>query len=188
MRVSFKGKFCGIPIMFLIIFISFIAAGEAESRAKYVFLFIGDGMGVAQRNAAEIYLAGLRESAGDTRAREAQMAMNTLPVNGLIKTGGLSGVPDSAAAGTALATGRKVKNNAVAMNPDTGEKYQSIAKIAHGMGMKVGIVTSTFMQDATPAVFYGHSARRSDRYDLGLQLADSGFEYFGGGDFSQPNG
>ena len=188
MRVSFKGKFSGMLIIFLIIFAPFISANEAESRAKYVFLFIGDGMGVAQRNAAEIYLAGMRESAGEMDAREAQMAMNTFPVNGFIRTRGLSGVPDSAAAGTSLATGHKVKNDVVAMNPDTGEKYLSIAKIARNMGMKVGIVTSTFLQDATPAVFYGNAARRSDRYDLGLQLTDSGFEYFGGGDFSQPNG
>ena len=165
-----------------------LSAGAAEGAAKYVFLFIGDGMGAAQRNAAEIYLAGLRESRGETSARTAQMAMNTLPVNGFIGTGSLSGVTESDAAATALATGQKVKNGAVSMNPDTGERYRSIAAIAHGMGMKVGIVTSAFLQDATPAAFYGHTTRRSDRYGLGLQLIDSGFEYFAGGGFSQANG
>ena len=188
MRVSPKRKFNVILILCVILFASLLPAGRAESGAKYVFLFIGDGMGAAQRNAAEIYLAGLRESGGEIDIREAQMAMNTLPVNGFIRTNSKSGVTDSAAAGTALATGHKVKNGVIAMNPDNGEKYQSIAKIARGMGMKAGIVTSAFLQDATPAVFYGHSAKRSDRYNLGLQLVESGFEYFGGGGFSQPNG
>ncbi|MCL2684530.1 MAG: alkaline phosphatase, partial [Synergistaceae bacterium] len=104
MCVSFKGKISRMLILCVILALSLVPAGAAESTAKYVFLFIGDGMGVAQRNAAEIYLAGLRESKGEMDAREAQMVMNTLPVNGFIRTGSLSGIPDSAAAGTALAT------------------------------------------------------------------------------------
>jgi alkaline phosphatase len=95
-------------------------AGRAEGAAKYIFFFIGDGMGTAQRNAAEIYLAGMREARGDAAPREAQLVMNLLPAQGFIRTGSLSGITDSAAAGTALATGRKTQNGAVAMNPKSG--------------------------------------------------------------------
>jgi alkaline phosphatase len=160
----------------------------AHAGAKYIFLFIGDGMGVAQRNAAEMYLSGMRKIQGDKEEREFQLVMNSLPVLGFIRTNSLSGVTDSAAAGTALATGRKVKNGVIAMNPDTGENFISVAEAVHRRGMKVGIVTSAFLQDATPAVFYGHASKRTERYKLGLQLADSGFEYFGGAGFNKPQG
>ena len=159
----------------------------AGASAKYVFLFIGDGMGTAQRNAAEIFLAGKRAHEGDSATRDAQLAMNSLPVTGEMLTGSLSGVTDSAAAGTALATGRKTKNGAIATD-GSGKKYKSIASIAHENGVKVGIVTTAFLQDATPAAFYAHSDTRGRRYEIGLELAESGFEYFAGGGFSNPNG
>ncbi|MDR3164657.1 MAG: alkaline phosphatase [Synergistaceae bacterium] len=166
-------------------------AGHAEGTAKsakYIFLFIGDGMGTAQRNAAEVYLAGMREAQGDVAPREAQLTMNLLPVQGFIRTDSLSGVTDSAAAGTALAAGRKTQNGAVAMNPKSGENFVSIAQTARRMGMKTGIVTSSFLQDATPAVFYGHAKKRTEHYALGIQLIDSGYEYFAGGGFRNPKG
>jgi alkaline phosphatase len=144
-------------------------------------------MGIAQRNAAELYLSGMRSASGDSVERESQLVMNSLPAQGLIRTNSLSGVTDSAAAGTALATGRKVKNGVVAMNPDNGEIFASVAEMARRKGMKTGIVTSSFLQDATPAAFFGHSPNRKEHYDLGLQLAESGFEYFGG-NFSNPKG
>jgi alkaline phosphatase len=166
-----------------------VASAEvSEAAAKYVFFFIGDGMGAVQRNAAETYLAGMREFQGETEFREAQLAMNSLPVSGMITTNSLSGVTDSAAAGTALATGRKTKNSAISMNPDLGENFVSMAHLAHDAGMKVGIVTTVFLQDATPAVFYGHAKNRAERYALGIALANSGFDYFGGGGFINPTG
>jgi alkaline phosphatase len=69
------------------------------------------------------------------------------------------------------------------MDPKTGERFDSIAALAHRRGMKVGIVTSSFLQDATPAVFYGHAPRRIEHRSLAAQLAESGFEYFAGGGF-----
>jgi alkaline phosphatase len=170
------------------LFAAALSAARAEGAARYIFLFIGDGMGTAQRNAAEMYLAGMREARGDVAPREAQLVMNLLPVQGFIKTDSLSGVTDSAAAGTALATGRKAQNGAVAMNPKSGENYVSIAERARRKGMKTGIVTSSFFQDATPAVFYGHAKKRTEHYSLGIQLTDSGYEYFGGGGFRNPKG
>ncbi|MDR3355410.1 MAG: alkaline phosphatase [Synergistaceae bacterium] len=162
-------------------------AGRSDAAAKYVFLFIGDGMGAVQRNAAEMYLAGMRKSSGDTSERESQLLMNGLPVSGAMRTDSLSGTTDSAASGTAIATGRKTINGAVAMDPKTGGKFDSIAVLAHRRGMKVGIVTSSFLQDATPAVFYGHAPRRVEHRSLAAQLADSGFEYFAGGGFRRPS-
>jgi len=174
-------------ILCVIFLTPLVYVSAAESRARYVFLFIGDGMAAAHRDAAELYLAGKREYRGEA-PRAAHLAMNTLPVNGLVRTRLLSGIPDSAAAATAIATGRNVRNGVISMNPDTGEKYQSIAAIAQRSGMRIGIVSSIFLQDATAAAFYGHATSRGNRYDLGLQLIESGFEFFGGGGFSRPTG
>ncbi|GHV31407.1 alkaline phosphatase [Synergistales bacterium] len=142
-------------------------------------------MGAAQRNAAEIYLAGMRRSNGGNSARGSRLAMNSMPAEGFIRTGSLSGVTDSAAAGTALSCGRKTVNGAIAMGAN-GESYKSIASIARENGMKVGIITSSFLQDATPSVFYAHSPKRTSLYTIGLQLAESGFDYFAGGGFRKP--
>jgi alkaline phosphatase len=172
-------------IIFFILAILVLFAREAGARARYVFLFIGDGMGVAQRNAAEVYLAGKRRSEGDNSARGSQLAMNSMPAEGFIRTGSLSGVTDSAAAGTALSCGRKTVNGAIAMGAE-GEKYQSIASVARENGMKVGIITSSFLQDATPSVFYAHAPKRASLRTIGLQLAESGFDYFAGGGFRKP--
>lgn len=164
------------------------AAPQANAAAKYVFFFIGDGMGAVQRTAAEMYLAGWRSASGDDEERSAQLIMNALPVQGLIRTNSLDGVTDSAAAGTALAAGQKTKNSRIAMDASGNKSPESIASLAKKNGMKVGIVTSAFLQDATPAAFYGHALQRTQHYDIGLQLTESGFDYFAGGGFRNPAG
>ena len=179
---------CLAPFLFTLLFLTVAAECAADGRAKFVFLFIGDGMGYVQRNAAESYLAGKRNAQGDAQVRTSQLLMNGLPVSGTIRTNSLSGVTDSGAAATALATGNKTINNAIGMNPKTGETFTSIARVAHNRGMKVGIVTSAFLQDATPVAFYGQTQKRTDHYALGLQLCESGFDYFGGGGFRNPTG
>ena len=186
--ISAKKITRGILALLFVAVLFAASAANAGGAARYIFLFIGDGMGTAQRNAAEMYLAGMREALGDVTPRDAQLVMNLLPVQGFIGTDSLSGITDSAAAGTALATGHKAQNGAVAMNPKSGEKFVSIAETAHRRGMKTGIVTSSFFQDATPSVFYGHAKKRTEHYALGIQLAGSGYEYFAGGGFRNPRG
>ncbi len=84
------------------------SAEESGAKAKYVFLFIGDGMGVAQRNAAEIYLA---KEKGLSRPEEAKLIMNTLPAQGMNTTYDLTSViPDSASTATAMSCGYKTKS------------------------------------------------------------------------------
>jgi alkaline phosphatase len=165
-----------------------LSSSTPSDAARHVFLFIGDGMGAAQRNAAELYLAGMRLYTGDESPRDSQLVMNSLTANGEIFTDSQSGVTDSAAAGSALATGRKTTNGTVAMDGAGVEKFDSIAKIARDRGMKVGIVTSAFLEDATPAAFYAHAPKRTLHYAIGSQLPGSGFDFFGGGGFRSPTG
>jgi len=154
--------------------------------ARYVFLFIGDGMGLAQRTAAEIYLA---TGGGAVEVRGGRLAMSTLPVHGLCSTypvGGL--VTDSAAAGTALACGFKTANGRICMDAGGRKAFKSIAELARDAGMKIGIVSSVSLDHATPACFYAHQPSRGMYYQIALELTRSDFDYFAGGGLKQPKG
>jgi len=95
-------------------------------------------------------------------------------------------ITDSASAGTALATGKKTYSGVVSVDPQTKTiPYKTIAEVAKEMGMKVGIVSSVSIDHATPAVFYAHSASRGNYHEIGMQIATSGFDYFGGGGLLQ---
>jgi alkaline phosphatase len=162
------------------------AGGQYSGKpAKYVFLFIGDGMAQAQRAAAEYYLASKE---GRDRPGMVRLAMNVLPVQGATTTYSLNSIiTDSGAAGTALACGVKTYNGAIGVD---GAKtpVQSLAETAKGAGMKVGIVSTVSLDHATPACFYSHQASRNSYYEISLDAAASGFNYFAGGGFKDPEG
>ncbi len=157
----------------------------AAARAKYVFLMIGDGMAEGQRTAAELFAAGEREASG---RKTGGLLMNSLPVRGVCATHDAAGrVTDSAAAATAFACGRKTTAGRLAVDPE-GQTLRSITQLAKAAGMKTGVVSSCTLDDATPAAFYAHSVSRSAYYDIALQIAGSGVDYFAGGGLRRPTG
>jgi alkaline phosphatase len=136
------------------------ATAAETSNAKYVFLFIGDGMGVAQRSAAELYKANL----ADTKTgawQEVTLLMNSFPAQGMTTTYDAGSIiTDSASAGTAIATGQKTLSGVISMDAEKKNKLETIAEVAHDKGWKVGIITSVSLDHATPAVFYAHTSSR----------------------------
>ena len=153
----------------------------AFSQAKYVFYMIGDGMGANEVLAAEMYLAEL-----DGKIGRKQLCMTQFPYSGQASTFSASnGITDSSAAGTCLASGKKTTNHVLGQTPD-GKPVQTIAEILRDKGWGVGIMTSVSIDHATPGAFYAKSQSRSDYYQIGVQLAQSGFDFFGGGTFYQP--
>ncbi len=152
-----------------------------QAQAKYVFYFIGDGMGPNEVLATEMYLAELNGKIGRVPLR-----MTQLPYGGMLSTYSASnGVTDSSAAGTALACGEKAVNHTVGLNAQ-GDTLVSIAEHLHAQGWAVGVTTSVSIDHATPASFYAKSSDRNDYYGVGLQAAQSGFEFFGGSAFKHP--
>ncbi len=148
------------------------ARGESGGRARYVFLFIGDGMGAAQVEAVDRALAA---------AGREPLAVRDFPVKGTQRTRSASSdVTDSAAAGTALATGVRTRNGMISVAPD-GSVLRTIAEEANTAGMKVGILSSVSLDHATPAAFYAHCGRRGSYSEIARALADSTFDFFGGG-------
>ena len=161
-----------------------IAAMAQNGKAKYVFYFIGDGMGVNQVNGTETYLAAMEGRIGTSPLCFAQF-----PHVGLVTTfSGTNGVTDSAAGGTALATGHKTKNGAIGMETDLSTKAKSIAEKAKAEGKAVGIATSVSVDHATPASFYAHVKDRGMYYQIGKDLIAADFDFYAGSDFLQPKG
>ncbi len=170
-----------LSILFVLAFMAVNAM--AEGKAKYVFYFIGDGMGVNQVNAAETYLGAL-----DGKIGIKELCFPSFPYAALVNTqSGTNGVTDSAAGGTALATGHKSHNGTIGMLSDMETPVTSIAKWAHDKGAAVGIATTVSIDNATPAAFYAHAPKRGQTYEIGSQLATSGFEFFAGSDFVTPD-
>lgn len=144
------------------------------NQAKYMFLFIGDGMAMPQVSSSEEFLKENGESG--------ILSFTDFPAQGITKTrSSNSYITDSAAAGTAIATGHKTDSGVVGMNSEKTESYESIADIAKKLGKKVGIVSSVSLDHATPASFYAKSPTRNDYYGIGKQLVESNFDYFAGG-------
>ena len=119
-------------------------------QAKYVFYFIGDGMGVNQVQGTELYLGELEGKIGITPLQFTQFPYTTVATT----FSATNGVTDSAAAGTALATGNKTKNGAIGVLKDLQTPVYSVATWAKERGCRVGVATSVSVDHATPAAFY----------------------------------
>ena len=160
----------------------FILTASAKKAPKYVFYFIGDGMGVNQVMLTEYYLADLEGKMGYN-----PLCFTGFPYSGLVITHSANTyVTDSSAAGTALASGKKTDNNVLGMLPDKETPCKSIAEMAHEKGYRVAIGTTVCVDHATPGVFYAHQPSRDNYHEIGIELSQSGFEFFAGADFHTP--
>ena len=172
-----KNRLSIILLMFL-----FALTLSAQGKAKYVFYFIGDGMGVNQVNAAETYLGALQGRIGIQ-----PLCFPSFPYSAFVNTqSATNGVTDSAAGGTALACGQKTKNGTLGMLKDLTTSVSSIADWARQSGAAVGITTSVAIDHATPAAFYAHVKERHEQYTIGKQLVESANDFYAGSDFTIP--
>ncbi len=159
-----------------------IMAASAKKGPKYVFYFIGDGMGVNQVLGTQYYLSDI-----DGKLGYQPLCFTAFPYSGLVITNSANSyVTDSAAAGTALASGKKTDNNVLGVLPDKETPCKSIAEMAHEKGFRVAIGTTVCVDHATPGVFYAHQASRDNYHEIGIELSQSGFEFFAGADFHTP--
>lgn len=149
----------------------------AQKTAKYVFLFIGDGMGDNAIYATELYKATLENSIAVE-----PLAMSQFPAQTFMTTTSANSLTtDSSAAATAMSTGYKTDNHKVAIDPTLQINYETLAEKAKKLGYKVGILSSVAIDHATPASFYAHQAKRNDYDQIAKQIATSNFDFFAGG-------
>ncbi|WP_427337693.1 alkaline phosphatase [Caloranaerobacter sp. DY30410] len=152
-----------------------VTEASTKKAPKYVFYFIGDGLGSAQRQIAEYFL---QEKTGD---KSAKLLINQLPIAGINTTYSANSlITDSAAAGTALATGHKTNNGVISKLPD-GTNVKTLIEVAEEKGMATGIATTTRLTHATPAVFASHNENRSNENEIAVDFLDSNVEFFAGG-------
>ncbi len=141
-------------------------------KAKNVILLIGDGMSIAHRTAARMLSKGIVEG-----RYGGELAMDDMPYMALVSTSGTDSiVTDSANAMTAYTTGHKSCVNALgvycANNRSTlaHPAVETLAELAkRKLGLSVGVVTDTEIEDATPAGMVAHTRRRAD-YDQIVQM------------------
>ena len=132
---------------------------SSEPQVKNVIYLIGDGMGCG---AVTSLLLSEDEVTGFEQA----------PVVGLHETCSADNyVTDSAAGGTALATGTRTNNGYVGAGPD-GAQLTSVLRKAQAMGKKTGIVVNTTLTEATPAAFYAGVTSRKMVYDIAKQFTE----------------
>ena len=164
-------------IVCLIVVVAFFVAGlpsvsgsgPTGPTVKNVILLIGDGMGPAHVELTRLCLGG------------SELTMEEMDVTGpsYMTTYSLDPddqtthkITDSAAAGTAIATGSKTYNHAISVDFDKND-LETVLERAETVGKATGIVTDVWVEDATPAVFASHVEDRGMYDEIAVQLAYS---------------
>jgi alkaline phosphatase len=156
---------------FLIAWIpSDMSNAKRNPKVRNIIFLIGDGMGVAALYAA-------------MTVSDQPLNIERCPVSGLQKTFSSDNyITDSAAAGTAMASGKKTKNGVIGLDSQ-GNPAKSILDIAEEHGLATGMVAVTTITDATPASFVAHDASRSNAENIAKDFLNTGIDLFIGGGY-----
>ncbi len=148
------------------------------AKPKYIFYFIGDGMGPSHVLATELYLGELQGVIG----RPQKLVFTQFPESAFVTTFSASnGVTDSAASGTALSTGSKTNNGRIGKDAEGNDVY-SVARTAKNCGMAVGVATTVCINHATPSAFYAHNVDRNNYNEIAQWMLDADYDFYAGGD------
>ncbi|MGN0995735.1 MAG: alkaline phosphatase [Candidatus Ventricola sp.] len=181
-----------------------MAACAENAAPKYVFLFIGDGMSYPQFQAASDYLGAMADKDAEQALPSVKLAerggavldgpvklnfMDFDVAGSAVTYDACSFAPDSASTATSIATGEKTYSGMINVDITGATRFETISEKLHQqLGWRIGVVSSVNLNHATPAAFYAHQASRNDYYEIGVELTQSGFEYFAGGGLKKING
>ena len=142
-------------------------SGVAMAKGpKNIIIMIGDGMGINQIQ------AGYTQNGGKLNMTD------RCPYTGFRRTNSASSyTTDSAAGGTAIATGTKTNNGMVGMSPDS-VPLNSIIRLATLDGMSTGVIVTSSLTDATPASFVAHQPVRYMQEEIAADYLNSGITLF----------
>ena len=171
------------------------------SVPKYIFMFIGDGMSYPQIQLTNYYLSAVSDKANETKVTvdgeeqtvlksENNLTMLNFDVAGSAQTyDSTSFAPDSASTATSIATGNKTWSGSINVSEDFSIEYETIAeKLKKQKDYKIGIVSCVNLKHTSVAAVYAHQASRNSYYEIGLELIESNFDYFAGGNLKQTTG
>lgn len=147
-----------------------LSLGVATAQeVKNIIYLIGDGMGLSSVSMMMVesgYEVTIFDKAENVALQKTYSADNR--------------VTDSAASGTALASGYKTNNTFVGCTPD-GVAVESLMDVAKAEGKATGVVVTTYLQHATPAAFYAHTQNRHNYDVITEQLVESSLDVAIGG-------
>ncbi|TYP99299.1 alkaline phosphatase [Tenacibaculum adriaticum] len=144
------------------------ASDRKNSPVKNIILLIGDGNGLSQISSAVL-------------ANNGELTLTQLKSIGFIKTQSADDfTTDSAAAGTAIATGEKTYNRAIGMNSNR-KPIENITELLYKYQFNSGCITTDEITGATPASFYSHQLDRDMTNATALDLVNSKLSLFIGG-------
>ena len=165
------------------------ATAEEAAAPKYVFMFIGDGMGSPQVSATQYFL-GTLQNPDATLPTPAELSFTTFQNVGIMTTYDASSFcPDSASTATSMASGEKTLSGVINYNIDKTEPFKIITEYAKEAGKKVGVISTVSLNHATPAAYYAKMPSRNDYYDIAVQgITGDTLDFIGGGNWNQPDG
>jgi alkaline phosphatase len=146
-----------------------VVAEVAARPAKNVIFFLGDGMGSPAITAARILSKGIKEG-----KYAGLLEMDQMDFRGLVTTSGVDSIAtDSANSMSAYMTGHKSSVNAMGVyaandpDPNRHPRVETVAELfKRTRGMGIGVVTTSEIQDATPAAVWAHTRRRSEYAEI----------------------
>lgn len=167
-----------IAITTVLVIVSFVfssysvdvnSADSPSARVRNVILLIGDGMGIAQVSGA-MTVSGYK------------LNMTRTKHIGFLKTQSYDNyVTDSAASGTAIASGKKTRNGMIGMDPDSNKVDLITELVRDQLKMSYGVVSTSAVTHATPAAFVAHNVTRNDYEGIALDFVRNQPDVFIGG-------
>ncbi|KAL2843053.1 alkaline-phosphatase-like protein [Aspergillus pseudodeflectus] len=137
-------------------------AVAATVQAKNVIYIVPDGYGPASQNMARDLVSLVESGTTGSNPQIRELAVDDLAIGRVRTHSASSMITDSAASGTAFAAGHKSYNGAISVTPE-GLPVGSILEAAKLGGLKTGLVSTTSISDATPAVYAAHVANRGSQ-------------------------
>lgn len=139
---------------------------QAKEKPNVIYL-VGDGMGVSYTSAYRYFINQEKNGDVDKTIFDELLvgSASTYPHDDKYE------ITDSAAAGTALASGVKTFNGAIGVDKDQ-HPVESLLVAARMKGYQTGIAVTSHVNDATPAVFVAHAASRRSLDEIADQYID----------------
>lgn len=126
---------------------------DAEAPRNIIF-FLGDGMGPEHIRATTMFLGR-------------DLVFESFPYHSMMTTDSTDGLTDSAAGATAMATGHRVGNGVISMAiPGNGEELPTVLEMWQEEGASVGLLTTSAVNDASPAAFGAHEPTRDNKVEI----------------------
>ncbi|MHA3079038.1 alkaline phosphatase [Acinetobacter sp. ANC 5502] len=133
-----------------------LKASISSRHVKHVILFIGDGTSDSEITIARNYVEG---AGGYFKGIDVLPFTGSYTTYSVNKDKTIDYVTDSAASASAWAMGIKTYNGAIGVDVQA-KAHESILALAKRAGYATGNVTTTELQDATPAALIAHVTHR----------------------------